>query len=334
MPSSWRYALAAAAVLVVLAPAFVERNAFYAQNAQWMSQTRDAVAADADQRAIIAKLRELPSGRVFAGLPVLPRDLVNVLRTDWGPKLDFGLPFRGIHFTDLLVFDDVLAVVPPYNSSSLNADMIWYFDYRNPAHYDLFAVRYVVAPAAEPMPSFLRPLLRTARYTLYESPSGAYAGFVEISGRRAIATQQDLVLTDRAWLLGDEPAAKRFVRYDYPAKTTATNETVPGCTGGSVNYERDLPSRSDLVVTCPDATTLVIKVSYHPNWVVTVDGTPVADFLVTPAYIGVRLPPGQHFVTAEYRSTPVKAPLLAAGGITLGAAVIFRRQIAWLGGGA
>jgi hypothetical protein len=39
--------------------------------------------------------------------------------------------------------------------------------------------------------------------------------------------------------------------------------------------------------------------------------------MLSPSYLGVELPAGQHFVTAEYRSTPAKIPLLLIGAVGL-----------------
>jgi hypothetical protein len=50
---------------------------------------------------------------------------------------------------------------------------------------------------------------------------------------------------------------------------------------------------------------------------VTVDGRDADTFMVSPSFVGVSLPAGDHFVTAEYRSTPVKAPLLALAVLVL-----------------
>ena len=35
--------------------------------------------------------------------------------------------------------------ISPYESFSLNSDLIWHLDERNPAHYNLFNVKYVIA---------------------------------------------------------------------------------------------------------------------------------------------------------------------------------------------
>jgi len=71
----------------------------------------------------------------------------------------------------------------------------------------------------------------------------------------------------------------------------------------------------------------VLKVTYHPNWRVTVDDRAVDTFMVSPGFIGFQLPPGQHFVTAQYLSTPLKAPLLWIGFFTAGALVVLRRYL-------
>ena len=59
----------------------------------------------------------------------------------------------------------------------------------------------------------------------------------------------------------------------------------------------------------------------------TSDGVVIPTFMVSPSVIGVSLPPGSHTVVAEYRSTPMKTPLLIMGGVVLAAAVFGRRWI-------
>jgi len=61
-----------------------------------------------------------------------------------------------------------------------------------------------------------------------------------------------------------------------------------------------------------------------------VDGAQVPTFMASPSYLAFALPPGQHFVVAEYRSTPIKSPLLALGVVVLagtGAAGVGRRRL-------
>jgi hypothetical protein len=164
------------------------------------------------------------------------------------------------------------------------------------------------------MPAFLRPLVRTTRYTLYEAPTSGYAGYAAVIDRTSVRTQTSLFALNRPWFNGPDIAQMRVHRFDFPAATEATsNQSVPACSRPTYSYERVQPARIDLLVGCPDASTLVLKVTYHPNWHVLVDGREAEPFMVSPSLVGVSLGPGEHFVTADYRSTPIKTPLAALG---------------------
>ena len=91
-----------------------------------------------------------------------------------------------------------------------------------------------------------------------------------------------------------------------------------------------LPGRIDLQVECQQAATLVLKVTYHPNWQVVIDGQRVRPFMVSPSFIGVAVPAGRHRIRAEYRSPTYKTVLLLLGACTLVATVSCRRRLASL----
>lgn len=309
-----RFALGCAAVLVLLAPAIAERSSFYALNATWMRQTMEAINADVDARTILSSLRAQPGGRVFAGLR----------STGYGPLMNFGIPFNSVRFSDLLVFNAVPVVAAPYSSASLNADLIWDFAIAEPAQYQLFDIRYVIAPASTEIPAFLRPITRTPRYVLYSAPGTGAAMYVALADRESVRTQSGLFAINRPWFSGTDPAALQFHRFDYPAAADGTaGDASASCSRPTYRYERVQPSRIDVLVGCPEPSTLVLKVSYHPNWRVTVDGREAAPFMVSPSLIGVALGPGDHFVTAEYRSTPLKTPLAIVAALVLVALVAY-----------
>ena len=304
-----RLALAGVVALLVLAPAMVERASFYASNATWMRQTQAAIDSDVDARTILSSLRTRPAGRVFAGLR----------STGYGPLMDFAIPFNSVRFSDLLVYSAIPVVAAPYSSLSLNADLMWDFAIDRPEDYQLLDVRYVVAPSGTAMPAFLQPITRTTRYVLYAAPTTGYAVYGAIVDREVLSTQRGLFAVNRPWFNGADVAALRFHRFDFPAASdgaTAAGEAA-GCPRPAYTYERVQPSRIDVVVGCPVASSLVFKVTYHPNWHVTVDGHDADTFMVSPSFVGVSLPAGDHFVTAEYRSTPIKTPLFALAVLVL-----------------
>jgi hypothetical protein len=314
----WRAPAATLVVLAVLYPALADRHTHYVENTDWMDQARRAVDGDEDARTMLTTLKTLPPGRAHAGL-----------RSNWGQGMSFGY----LHFYNLLTADRIVAVAPPYASISLNADLIWHFDERNPAHYDLFNVRYVVAPSRLPAPALWQPIKRTPRYVLYEVRTGGAAGLVALDRRQSVSSQSGLFFQNRSWFMGTELTEGRFVRYDYPAPRDATTTlaragtTAGACPdGGKITTERLAPGRIDLRVECATPATLMLKETYHPNWRVTVDGRPQRPFMVSPSFIGVDLPAGAHEIRAEYRSPFYKTALLVLGVCVLVATVLWRRQ--------
>ena len=305
------------ASLVFFAPAIAERWSYYAQNTEWMHETQAALDGDADARTILGALGRQPQGRVYAGL-----------RSNWGQTLDFGIPFNSVRFYNLLAHYELDAVAPPNQSLSLNADLLWEFNDQDLSHYRLFNVDYVIAPRNVSFPPELQVLASTSKYVLYAAPGHGYAEYAAIAHSETASTQQQLFTKELAWLRSGEPARWTFTRFDYHGAAAPTDEAfpIPDCPLGRVAYERVQPARFEVLARCDAASAMVIKVTYHPNWHVTVDGAEVRTFMASPSYLAFALPAGEHFIVAEYRSTPVKAPLLALGSLVLAATVAFDQR--------
>jgi len=301
--STLRLGAAVVVLLIVLAPALSERMAFYSDNTLFQQRSLDAVQSDADASAIIQKIETLPTGRVFAGLP-----------STYGDQMRFG----DLRFYNLLPFYGIESLAPPTESISLNADYIWDFDVSNEGDFDLFNVRYMIAPTGMATADFLTPILQTSRYTLYEAPTTGFAEYVAITSRQAVPTQAALFSINLAWERTHTLPGERFyMRYDYPATVAGVDASstaaCPG--GGKTDFEWFRADQINLVVECSADSTLVIKTTYHPDWQVYVDGTLVPDFMVSPSYIGISLPAGKHTVEAVYRADPIKEPLIVVGAI-------------------
>ncbi len=300
------------ASLLLLAPALAERWSYYAQNADWMRQTEAALAADADARSVLAAIGPQPQGRVYAGL-----------RANWGQTLDFGISFNSVRLYNLLADRGLDAVAPPNQSLSLNADMLWEFNDQDLSHYRLFNVAYVIGPRAMTFPAELRVLTATSKYVLYAAPGRGFAEYAAIARSEPAATLAELFTRGLAWLRSGELTRWAFTRFDY--RTDAREGApvpIPDCAAGRIAYERVLPARFEVLARCDSGSAMVIKVTYHPNWRVTVDGADVPTFMASPSLLAFALPAGEHFIVAEYRSTPIKAPLLVLGGLVLGASVL------------
>ena len=315
--SSARTAIAAAAIAILLVPAIKERLDFENLNGLWMRQTKSAIDSDTEMAAIIGALRDLPAGRVYAGL-----------RSNWGEQLDFAIPFRSVHAYQYLVTDRFRMLAPPYGGASLNSDLQFDFNDQVAAQYDLYNVRYVVAPRGLAMPGFLQPLRTTTRYVLYATPSSGHAEYVALAGREQVSSAASLFPRNRAFVNGPGPAARAYIRWDYPAPADRVlSGEIAGCPSGTLRYERVQASHFDFIASCPTPATLVVKETYHPNWRATVDGAPVETFMASPSFIGIPLPAGEHFVVVDYRSTPIKTPLFVFGLLALVALILARRDL-------
>ena len=311
---NWRVVALALAAAALFIPAIAERGAYYSLQTSWLAQTHDAIAGDVDIRTILGTLRRLPPGRVYAGLA-----------TNWGRTLDFGLPFNSVHVYQLLTAEGFATVAPPFGGQSINSDLQFDFDDQRPSQYDLYNVRYVVAAPSVSLPGVLVPLAVTGRYVLYAAPSTGYAELVSLSGTESVRTQAELFPKIRAFAMGADAEAKLFERFAFPARTDAiTAGPVAGCLTGTVTNEVVRPARISVETSCSTASPAVFKVTYHPNWVVRVDGQPAATFMASPSYLGVEIPAGRHTVVATYESAPLKTPLLGLGGLTMIGLIAFR----------
>lgn len=302
-----RLAAVAAATAILFVPAFVERWSYYGYNTAWMRITQAAIDADTDARTVLGALAAQPPGRAYAGL-----------RSNWGSTLDFGIPFNSVRMYNLLTFDRFDAVAPPYRGASLNSDLLFDFNDRDPAHYRLFDVQYVIAPPTATLIAGPVPIVSTPRYVLYRAPGGGYAEYASIVRTETPASQLDLFDRARAWLRGGSATAWQFARYAYRERApAATPGTIADCPRPGISYTRAQSSRFDVVASCDSDSAMVIKATYHPNWHVTVDGVEVPTFMVAPSYLAFPVSAGQHFITAEYRSAPLKDPLFGVGAVTL-----------------
>jgi hypothetical protein len=299
--TAWSPAAASLIIVLLMLPALHERYADYSTNAQWMRRARNALRADHDAATIIAALKTLPPGRAYAGM-----------RTNWGNTMKWG----DLHFTDLLTFNRIPAVSPPYQSLSLNSDLMWHFNVADTVHYRLFDVRYLIAPSTLTMTPFFTPIRKTSRYTLYQAPSGGYAQFAQITDWKIADSQLSLFNQNRAWMLSAEPAANHFIRWSYMGKDRGPGVN-PWEMSGTLNSEKVAPGRYDVIANTPRPATLVFKATYHPDWHVEIDGRERLAFMVSPSFIGVTVPAGMHVVSAIYKSNRLKDVLLILAAAAL-----------------
>jgi len=196
----------------VFLPVFAERWSYYADNATWMRITQTAIDADTDAKTVLSALAGQSAGRAYAGL-----------RSNWGDSLDFGIPFRSVRLYNMLTFDRVDAVAPPYRGASLNSDLLFDFNDQDPAQYRLFGVGYVIAPPAVTLAPGLVPIVSTPKYVLYRAPGGGYAEYAAIS--RSETPKSQPAVPRRAGSSRGTPIATR-VRWTCPFRSPTARTRV------------------------------------------------------------------------------------------------------------
>jgi hypothetical protein len=326
--NTWRLLATAALTLALLYPVYRERGAFLDENTRWMAGSREALAAEeADINALIDTLRRAPQGRVYAGLG-----------GNWGQDYKVGdVPVYALLQSAGL---DMLGYL--YHALSLNADVQVLFDEGRPKHYDLFHVRYVVAPAGQVFPEFVQPLASFGRHRLYQV---ATTGYVKLVGSDTafFGDRDEFFPAASHWLASDLPRVGQhpalFLQgtagsYDDIYPLSQASEIIPLApfslepSRGRVASQRIESNAYAVQVEVERESFLMVKATYHPNWRATVDGEPAGTVMLMPSYVGVKVAPGTHDVRLEYRSRTWRPILGLAGLLVLAliALVEWRRE--------
>jgi hypothetical protein len=310
-------ALVSVATLFLLAPAYAERSNYLEKNALWKSQTGQASAAeDKDLAALFNTLRDLPPGRVYAGLG-----------NNWGKDYRVG----AAPMYSRLQLEGFDLVGYAYHALAFNADIQVLFDDSSIEQYNLFNIRYVVTPADYAIPPFYKPLQTFGRHRLYQIETTGYFDLVD-SDPSLIRQKQDWFPAASAWLTSTLPTNKLYpaIRLsstaDDPqnarplaqAPTLITQLPTNTFTSAGRIVSETLGSNSyNANVEVQRASTLMLKVTYHPNWHAYMDGVETPTTMLMPSYLGVPITSGQHRVWLEYRPQAYHAYLQLLGFMML-----------------
>ncbi len=273
---------------------------------------------DRNIRELVGYLKELQKNapaRVYVGLP-----------TTWGKDFAVGaVPMYAVLSVEKL---DALSYL--YHAMSLNADIQVHFDETDPTDYNLFNVGYVVAPKERTFPEFVRPIRSFNNWVVYKVQTSGYFDLVH-SDIAFHGTKENWYRANFQWLKSGLLKAKQhpsiFVRNEGGPYREWLNMgesiTLPAATelpqnqNGEIVSERiDNQTYSASVVT-KEWPYLLFKMTYHPNWHVSVDNVARETVMLAPSFIGVRLEPGEHQISFKYEPPRYKTPLLVLGFVTL-----------------
>ena len=317
--NGWYTAAALVLTLLVLLPVYIERRSYLQENtAAVESCLNSEQSEEQDVTALFEELKQLPKGRVYAGRAHWSEDR-------WGTFYATGCTrLQSLAYTEGL---DVMGSF--YHTYSLTSDVLNEFDETKLEQYNLFNVRYVIAPEGQSFPDFVKPFKQFGRHHLYEVETTGYFDFVE-SDLAFAGTKIEFIPAASSWLASGLPKVKQHPVIsigDQSEQIPTPLIEAPGImsqaefsagrdtgTLGSENIGSDYFAAD---VTVEQESILMLKASYHPNWRATVDGIETDTMMLMPSFVGIKLPPGDHQVRIEYQSRQLRTVLLVLGLLVL-----------------
>jgi hypothetical protein len=317
-------AVLVAAVVGVLAPAWVERADYEALGATWMAQQRQADATDGVAlQALVRRAQELGGGRIYAGL-----------RSNWGAQYRIGF----VQVYAWLLDHDADAVGFTLRTKSLSADVEPYFAESDPSDYPLFGIRYLIVPADRTPPVVATLIERRARHTLWRVPTSGFVRVVDTVGPPIVADRTNLGAEASPFLRSVLLAEGLYPTVAFggapAARPTASSEHPPDGPAGHVLSQVDALPEGSVTARLRAArrSVALLAGSFDPRWTARVDGRPVQTEMVAPSLVGAPLTPGRHTIAFVYRPYPLYWALLLIGALALAAMVtvprVWRRRAA------
>ena len=141
------------------------------------------------------------------------------------------------------------------------------FDETNPAHFELFNVRYVITPAERAGPAGAVLLASQGRHRLWQVPTSGYARVVDLTAPIA-TTRQGLDVAVTEYLRSDLALLGRspLLSLDDRVATTAFTASPPASAAGSVErLDPDLPSGRIAATVVAERSAAVLVDQGYPS---------------------------------------------------------------------
>jgi len=319
----WYTAVALILTISILVPVYLERREYLQQETRLMEECQPLEEAEyQDMSDLLSELESLPKGRVYAG----SAGWVSGDDIPW--NADYGIGCS--HIQSWLHVEGLDMMGTRYHPYSLNAELLSEFDEAREEQYNIFNVRYVVAPEGINFPYFVKPIGKFGRHLLYQVETTGY--FDLVGSEMAFAGgKDDLSLAMSTWISSGLPELKLHPEIfldesdsgetgiplvDAP-ESMSSGERISVSERGKVVTEEIGINYFAADVEVRQNSILLLKASYHPNWRATVNGVQADARMFMPSFVGVELPPGKYHVRMEYQSRQLRTILMVLGGLTL-----------------
>ncbi|KKR88289.1 MAG: hypothetical protein UU37_C0007G0006 [Candidatus Gottesmanbacteria bacterium GW2011_GWA2_41_12] len=290
---------------------------------------------------LLSYLKTLPTERMYVGRG-----------GNWGHNFKVGSTYMYM-MVSVNGFETMGFLPETWSPNSENEQHI---NEQNLRDYDLYNLKYVVAPKDAPLPLNKFSLLKTyGPYNVYEVPT---SGYFDI-GRSNIFVNSDKTTFLNAvkyWMAGPIPDYKSYpllsvegkkppfenikiidmldtVSYKFNGQVYNIFKDDPfyrpeATPAGKILSQRvDKQTYSAKVSVPPDCANCfsIFKMTYHPNWIATVDGVPVKEiYTAFPFFSAVQITPGVHEVSFTYEPNRLKVILLVLEIIAVISFLIFK----------
>jgi hypothetical protein len=215
---------------------------------------------------------------------------------------------------------------------SLGSPAEYRFRDANPAHYDVYDVRWVIAPddRAAPIPA-ATVVTQRGRHILYEMPTDGPIDVVDV-GAPLQADRTNLGVRIAPYLSSVQVAEHVVPSITFGAFAAAAPTVSPGETPSDVPgvvskvHDRLEDGVASATVDLERAGAVILKTSFDNRWTVTVDGERLEPQMFAPGFVGRAVPAGRHQIEFRYAPFPRYDLLLLIGALTLVALFVIPRR--------
>lgn len=227
---------------------------------------------------------------------------------------------------------------------SPNSDTEQYFAEDVARDYDIYNLRWIGAPVnVKPQP-FWKEIKRDNTWVLYEAPTSGYFT-VATRNMKVVTDKYSFANIIHQWIQSEIPSQKLYPELTFTKPKNVFDEGVPVITmldeanyqtmqnrrqnifdinpiyGGDspdvkllgpeeVNTDMIFKTKVEVGQNCKECL-VVLKQTYHPDWVATIDGKSARTITVFPFHIGIPVSePGIHSIVLSYQPHPAKIPLI------------------------
>lgn len=297
-------------------------------NHRWIGEANSAFRfGEKDFQGILNVLKNKPSGRIYAGRP-----------GNWGK--DFRLGSTQIYMLLSVLGYDISQFLP--ETWSMMSENDQNFDERVAFDYDLLNIRYIIAPQNNNFTPNAKLIKESGIFKLYEVPTSGWFDVVEspmfVSGDKTNFI--NLVYSwhrgyPRTWKMHPLISVEKnpLIPKGMKKQIKMVNEVTFNENGSEKNIFADFPfvfpdstpsaaiknerisrqtysAQIQVPQTCKTCM-IMFKMSYHPNWQVTIDGVLVEKSAVFPMYVAAPASPGTHKISVTHKPNTLKIFLIA-----------------------